>query len=75
MLPTKIEELLNSQNEDDNAVGWELVDSQKIPLADVKDYLERTKRATNWAYKYHFDGSRFVRNDYFENEFDLKQEY
>lgn len=70
MLPEKIERLLSSKNEDDNKIAWELVASEKIPHADIIEYLERTKVPTSWQYKYWFNNNnmQWERADDLEDE-------
>jgi len=63
MIPENIKALLDSDNEADNEVGWELVDAQGVSFKDVKNYVENAKVPTGWVHKYKWDGKKYIRND------------
>lgn len=66
MINEEIKKLLDSDIEDDNNLGWELVKAKKIPYEDVVEYVENSKIATNWVQRYTWDGTKFVKNPYFK---------
>lgn len=63
MIPENIRKLLDSMDEQDNKVGWELVDAQGVSHRDVVEYVKNTKVPTNWVTKFRWDGNKYVRND------------
>lgn len=63
MIPENIRKLLDSMDENDNKIGWELVDAQGVSHKDVIEYVNNTKVPTNWVTKFRWDGSKYVRND------------
>jgi len=63
MLPENIKKLLDSDNEADNLVGWELVDAQEVAHRDVIDYVQKTRVPIQWVQKYKWDGVKYIRND------------
>lgn len=66
MINEEIKKLLDSDIEDDNNLGWELVKAKKISYEDVVEYVEKSKVPTNWVQRYTWDGNKFVKNPYFK---------
>jgi len=62
MIDEKIKELLDSDLEDDNKVGWELIEAKKVPFCDVLDYVEKAKVPTGWKQRYVWNNGKFVKN-------------
>jgi len=67
MLNDNIRKLLDSEVPEDNAVGWELVKATNVSYNDVVEYIEDSKVATNWQYRYVWNGKEFERNSYFDS--------
>ena len=63
MIPEEIKKLLDSNDESDNAVGWELVAAQGVSHKDVTEYVKQAKIPIGWRQKYKWDGDKYVRTD------------
>lgn len=64
MINEEIKKLLDSELEDDNNLGWELIKAKKIPYEDVVDYVESAKVPTQWSQRYIWQNNKFVKNPY-----------
>lgn len=62
MIDEKIRRLLDSDLEDDNKLGWEMIIAKKVPFDDVVDYVNKSKVPTAWKHRYVWDGKKFVKN-------------
>ncbi len=65
MLDQKIVRLLESDLEDDNKLGWEMIKAKKIPFEDVMDFVNNSKVPTGWMQRYVWEGDKFVKNHYY----------
>jgi len=62
MISEEIKRLLDSDLEDDNKVGWELVKATGVSYQDVVDYVENSKVVVRTEQRYIWNGVEFIKN-------------